>query len=139
MTPARISLLVASPWESGLSPESQKCGITSLVILSSSFRNHTVRGSYHFYDRLLDEQQIVSPRFLNQPRLRFGFNTFLKSRENKVGVVLYLSLRGGRLHRMGQAMFRSYLPLCFCFITLFRGNYADMGFQAKRRRDAIQV
>jgi len=106
MTPAQTSLLVASPWESGLSPMGQKHGIASLVILSSSFGNRTVRDSYIIYNQLLDRQQIVSPSFLNQRQLRSDFNTFPKSK-TLMKLVLYLLSRASRLQRMGRATFRS--------------------------------
>src|SRR5260221_2726711 len=117
MTPARTSLLVASPWESGLSPMSQERGIALLVIPSSSFGIHTVRGSYFVYNQRLDRQQIVSPSFLNQRQLRSDSSTFLKSK-TLLKLVLYLSLRASRLQRTGQATFRSYSPNIYVVLSI---------------------
>ena len=125
MTTARTSLLVASPWESGSSPMSQKYGIASLVILSSSFGNHTVRDAYLVYNQPLDSlrQQIVSLSFLNQRPSRSDSNAFPKSK-TLMKLVLYLLSRASRLQRMGQATFRSYPPILY--VALSKGNFADV-------------
>ena len=104
---------------------SQERGIALLVIPSSSFGIHTVRGSYFVYNQPLDRQQIVSPSFLNQRLLRSDFNTFLKSK-TLLKLVSYPSLRTSRLQRTGQATFRSYLPKFY--VALSKDDCPDVSY-----------
>ena len=81
MTLAQMSLLMASIWESGLSPTSRdhSSGTILLAISLFGFLNHTVRvGIFYALPTFsLHEQQIVGPRVSNEHLSRSDFITYV--------------------------------------------------------------
>ncbi len=107
MTSAQTSLLVESTWESGSSPARLNHGITSLAILSSTFTNRMVRVGIHDSppnSPLSVELQTVSPRFLNQPKSRSDFNTYMQLKKDRNRLLWPLFPRANLLQRVAPIL-----------------------------------